>query len=397
MLTFPPPAPPPRAPVSLVLQIETVADIGLDRARAIARAFDAHPDLRPRKVGGDPARIRVDPSLEAIVEKYGLPLDLLTFRENEPTLEMGELTLLTGRGGYVGVRSRGEQTSWSLTGNRVVQKWSANVFDDEAQLREVSNLFEKLVVASDAMWGAVGLMGHVLPTGASWQVLPEPLWLNYFGPAFVARFPELMSLTSMVRRVGRGVLVHTSDKPLWLDAATEAGAPLRAVFPPKAFIRQAINPALPSQEEQLAMFPGTQEMPWEAHVQADAAKALARARAKKHARARAKLTAQLAAREIPVVHEPMAEWSTSLDRDDLGSFFAGLKRGMRGELASPIGTAVKSVIETAPLDEEEEVHVHTDIGVVRIGWFADDVDAIDIYVSGPSDIEQICFAAAERN
>ena len=59
----------------LLLEIETVTDMDLDRAAAVGRAFDLDPELRPRRVGGDPARIRVDATLEELIRQTGLPFD----------------------------------------------------------------------------------------------------------------------------------------------------------------------------------------------------------------------------------------------------------------------------------------------------------------------------------
>ena len=55
----------------LYLVLRSFADMTMDRARAVGRAFDAHPLLRPVKVGGDPARIGVGPSLEAFASIKG--------------------------------------------------------------------------------------------------------------------------------------------------------------------------------------------------------------------------------------------------------------------------------------------------------------------------------------
>jgi hypothetical protein len=52
----------------LTLHLDSFADMTLDRAVGVARVFDAHPHLRPLKVGGDPARITVGDSLARLVE-----------------------------------------------------------------------------------------------------------------------------------------------------------------------------------------------------------------------------------------------------------------------------------------------------------------------------------------
>jgi hypothetical protein len=82
----------------LYLTVQSFADVTLDRALAVARVFDAHPRLRPVKAGGDPARIRVEPSMEAVFTKQGLPIDWLTVRRDGelPDFEMGQIKLSMG-------------------------------------------------------------------------------------------------------------------------------------------------------------------------------------------------------------------------------------------------------------------------------------------------------------
>src|SRR5918994_6743756 len=101
----------------LYLVLRSFADMTVDRARAVGRAFDAHPLLRPVKVGGDPARIGVDPSMEALIAKQGLPVKWQTVRRNEkgPEFEGGEIDLLPGCGNWIGTQNNGEW-DYFLTG-----------------------------------------------------------------------------------------------------------------------------------------------------------------------------------------------------------------------------------------------------------------------------------------
>src|SRR6187397_2482779 len=66
----------------LRLHLVSFADMSLDRAVGVARVFDAHPHLRPLKVGGDPARTTVGDSLAGLVEAHRLPVEWLTVRVN---------------------------------------------------------------------------------------------------------------------------------------------------------------------------------------------------------------------------------------------------------------------------------------------------------------------------
>jgi hypothetical protein len=78
--------------------VRSFADVTMDRALAVARAFDAHPRLRPVKVGNDPVRIRVEPTMEALFAKQGLPIEWLTVRRDGkyPDFEGGEIDLSVG-------------------------------------------------------------------------------------------------------------------------------------------------------------------------------------------------------------------------------------------------------------------------------------------------------------
>ncbi|HEY6748517.1 MAG TPA: hypothetical protein VI357_22715 [Mycobacteriales bacterium] len=118
----------------LYLVLRSFADMTLDRARAVGRAFDGHSLLRPVKVGGDPARIGVGPSMEAmeaLIAKKGLPVDWLTVRRNGkwPAFESGEIQLLHGRGGWTGTQKNGEW-EYLLAGHEIKQYWLATTMTE---------------------------------------------------------------------------------------------------------------------------------------------------------------------------------------------------------------------------------------------------------------------------
>ena len=105
----------------LDLAIRSFAEMSTERALAVARVFDAYPYLRPRRVGGDPARIKVEPSMEAVVEAAGLPIEWLTVRRNEGSaFEGGQIDLFPGREGWTGEQEDGDWT-YSLTGHSIEQ------------------------------------------------------------------------------------------------------------------------------------------------------------------------------------------------------------------------------------------------------------------------------------
>jgi hypothetical protein len=62
----------------LLLEIESVVNMDLERAAAVGRAFDEDPELRLLRVGGDPARLSVESTLGNLIRQTGLPIDWLT-------------------------------------------------------------------------------------------------------------------------------------------------------------------------------------------------------------------------------------------------------------------------------------------------------------------------------
>lgn len=364
--------------------ITSVADMDLERALDVARAFDGHPSLRPRKAGGDPPRIAIEPSMEAVVAKAGLPIEWSIYREMKPHIEDGELSLLPGRGGWYGSKVNGEW-EWSLTGNEIVQRWGSGVANDPDLVEEVAELFEKLVVAFDASWGAVdlstaGLHGSPPP----WRQLVGAFWLNYFGPAFVHRFPELSSLATATTPTG-GVLIRVAEQPA-AENALSARSVLRNVFPAAAFEFNNPNPALPSEHAHISLSPGTTRMPWDIWEEQQAKQNTVR----RYANARKRLDAALASRPAPLLGNNVVEWSTSFDIEDWKSFASFLKRKVRGELSGPVGAALLAVIASAPLDDEDSVSLNTDLGVIRMGWFIGDTDTVDVYLWGSGELSTLC-------
>ena len=141
----------------LYLVLRSFADMTLDRARAVGRAFDGHSLLRPVKVGGDPARIGVGSSMEALIAKQGLPVDWLTVRRNGkwPDFESGEVQLLPGRGSWTGIQKNGEW-EYLLAGHKVEQYWLATTLTETGAVAAAASLFEDLAVAMDAAYGYLG-------------------------------------------------------------------------------------------------------------------------------------------------------------------------------------------------------------------------------------------------
>lgn len=123
----------------------------------------------------------------------------------------------------------------------------------------------------------------------------------------------------------------------------------------------------------------------------------ARGQLDRYAKARKRLDAAVAARPEPVLGLEAVEWSTSFDLADWKRFAGHLRRELGGELAEPLGTALFAAVESAPLDDEKHVLVNTRLGVVRVGWFIDDIDTVDAYIFGSSQVHDLCTAWVDEH
>lgn len=393
------------------LLLESFADMSLERAVAVAAVFDAHPHLRPVKVGGDPARTTVGDSLAARVEDNGLPVDWLTVRlgKRYPRFEGGEIRLFEGRGGFSGSQVDGE---WEYVPHphRVTATFLAESIPTEEHLEEVVTLFTELAEAFDACSGHVA-SGWELWRHQQWarprpspafvlRELPNVFWLNCFGPAFTNRWPALKEVEDGRSDLPNGgVVIRTTPDP-WPDDPADEGpfdAPWKhqvvAATGTTPYVAGTSEPSrdlgvvVPSVEEHFAASPGTDEMPW--------VKVLARKdevkRGRRHESAHAKRVALAAERDpAPALPDDAVEWSTSFDLDDWERFHRGLKRALKGDTTGPLGTALAAEIRTAPVETEDEVDLRTDLGVVRMSWFIDDTDVVDLTLWGPPDLTTVC-------
>lgn len=375
----------------LCLAVRSFADITMDRALAVARAFDAHPSLRPMKVGGDPARIKVDPTMEALFAKQGLPIEWQTVRLDGtyPSFEGGEIALFNGRGGWIGAIQAG-QWHYSLTGHVVEQHWLPVTTGEPAAVDEIAALFEELVIAMDAAYGYVASdTWQPRPHAGNIEAgLPGVFWLNYFGPAFVAARPNLGTAPGARTLPTGGISVRTTKQP-WQPFERGIApwqANLRTILGEQAFQTLSPNPSLPTAGQHVAASPGTTEMPWITWL----AKNSTEDRRKKHASAQARLAKSLAGRAEPALAADAVEWSTSFDLPDWQDFAKYLTRRLRGDLSTAVGKATIATITTAPVDDKGSVLLDTRLGTIRISWFIDDENTVDAYISGPSDVRKLC-------
>ena len=341
--------------------------------------------------------------MEAVVAKHGLPIEWLTVRRNgrNPDFEGGEIVMLEGRGGWSGTQVKSADPTqivgqyhvgdwiYHLSGHRVEQHWLSATLAEPDLLAEAAELFEELVQAIDAAYGYLGIHRGRLVID---RELPDVFWLNYFGPAFLKARPDLAQLTGSRVLASGGALVKTTDFP-WQPGGDRAHADwkteLRAIFRENAFrFEKPRNQSLPSLQDHLDEAPGTTEMPWERWEREKEKKG----RVNRNAAARRRLAKALEGRGEPLLGDDAVEWSTSFDADEFSKFFGHLKRRLGGELSTPIGTGLRATIVTAPIDEEDSLVVDTELGAVRIAWFIDDIEVVDLYVFGSPEVRLVCEA-----
>jgi hypothetical protein len=372
----------------LVFEIESVADMSIERAAAVGRAYDVDPELRPRRVGGDPARTKVEGTLEDLILRTGLPIDWLTVRVNtRHDFEGGEIRLCEGRGGYTGWPGDGGDMQFTLIPHQVTHHVLRSWTDAEpGRLDRVADLFTRLCDAMDACYGAATLLPRRRTLPPVDVGIGQIGWLNCFGPAFVRRMPGLLTTGAPTARLANGgVVIRIADAPWDLD--DEVRRPVAEALGPGAMVAawDRASPRgvhVPSLEDHMACSPGTDEMPW---VKGEARRVRAdgeRRRERRHAAARKRRAAAAAGLAAPAVQRE-AEWSTSFDAEEWRSFGRRVMRRLGGDLAGQMGTALVDEIATAAVQTEEAVAVTTDVGPVEVRWFIDDVDTVDIYFIGP--------------
>jgi len=386
----------------LLLEIESVTDMDLERAAAVGRAYDADPELRPVRVGGDPARTKVEGSMEALIRRTALPISWLTQRVNtRQEFEGGEIVLRPGRGGYMAWDEADGSRRFLLAPNKVdhgvLRSWADG---ERGRLDRVADLFTRLCEAIDACYGTATLLPRKRALPPADMGLGDIGWLNFFGPAFVERWPALESTGLPTTKVANGgVVIRIADEPWAIDDAARQpvidavgwGALLRSWGPSTP---RGIH--VPSYEDHMRHSPGTMEMPWVRGEIERAAAQSERTRERRYARVRRQREAAMAERRDPGEVLRENEWSTSFDADDWRSFGRRLFRRLGGELAGPVGKALLEEIASAPLNLEESVAVTTDIGLIEVRWFIDDVDTVDIYLFGPPELPGVVNAEHER-
>lgn len=376
----------------LRVYLYSFADLTVDHLARIGDAFDAHPALRPRKVGGDPARITVEPDLRTLLTDHGLPVDWLTVRRHGrwPDFEGGDLSLRRGRGSWSAtIQPGGEPTDLLVRPHSIEQSW-LKVTLDEVGVDEVVALVRDLADAFDACYGVAG-RDHQAPPLPHYS-LGEVGWLNVFGPAFVERWPDLAGLGEPLAHGGRLVLTH-GDPWAWPVRQDPA---LREALGEQPFSRPRFGGVpepgtyVPWASDHFRFSPGTDEMPWVA------GRWERRERDERAAydRARRRLERALARREETPVAAEHVEWSSSLDLDQWQDLWRHLRRRLGGDLSGSVGRALAATIDHAPHEAVGSLVLATRHGPLSLEWRIGDVAVVDVWLFGPAGVHDLCEAWA---
>jgi hypothetical protein len=240
--------------------------------------------------------------------------------------------------------------------------------------------------------------------------LPDVMWLNYFGPSWLKRTDRILGLGYDETRTGNGgVVLQTTETPFVVkrDVHPVLGYPWKQplmnalgmnTFKWSEQVQAAPGQLVPSWEEHFAASPGTSEMPW-ANWKGDEAERKRAAREKTFPR-KARATDQLVrdrARTPPVRgHE---EFSTNFDTDEFRQFFKALAKRVGGDLAGKLGTVLLAEIASAPLDTDRsytlQVAADGQDELIEFEYFIDDIDQVDVHLSGSGPFHRECVAAFE--
>ena len=225
-----------------MLYVFSVADFeGEGRRRRLFEVFDAHPDFRPSFVGpADPPRIRVT-SMTEVMRSARLPIRYLIARQKKPHYEGGEINLHRGRGGWTGSWREGESELREayLIPHSVQANYAADWFGGPEGAERISRLetfFNSICEVMDAFYGWVGTLSlwrqrmrtlhRGIPFPQLERNLPDVMWLNYFGPSWLARVGDRLRQLPYEMKASStgGVTVKTTESPFALEPGADPAA-----------------------------------------------------------------------------------------------------------------------------------------------------------------------------
>lgn len=407
----------------LMLYVYSVADFdAVDRVALVGEVFDQFPELRPLKYGPrDPPRVKVKTMTEALagVER---PFTYELVRAHWPRYEGGELAIGRGRGQYLEERRGGRTTGFLFLPHVVRLTYDRDWLGAGERLAMVAEFFGRLCEAMDGFYGFAGSYwawverGQFRPASGAdlfprlTRELPDVLWLNYFGPAWLRRTERMLGLGYGEERTANGgVVLQTTASPFvfgrdvrsmldydWKRPLIEALG--KDTFMCAGQVQGAEGQYVPSWEEHFAASPGTNEMPWSNREgDFDERKRVVRERSfPKKARATERLANDRAS--LPP-RLGQAEFSTCFSSADVGDFCKLLAVSTGGDLAGALGKALVAEIRAAPLGTDRSYLLIASPSdrpeLVEFRYFIDDMDDVAVYLFGSDRFRAACEDAFE--
>ena len=393
---------PERSDNELVIKVVMVGNMSMRKRRAIAEVFDAHPALRPARVGSYPPRTVVGESLAP---------HLITGED--------ELSLVGGTG------RRNDDATWFID---FYPEWVTGTRRDETEfvMRSASSIY--LVVGPDRVEAAGGPAGIEAFVGALAEasaaayacVFPEPLyslldgwydeghhgrphlewglasvyWLQYFGPAFAALHPRLERLPRATVTARGAVLYRAAEhpeetlRPLTgpMDGAWRA--PLVDALGEDAF-RPNLDgsDSLPRLEQHAAHDPDATAAPVDLIERlAQEAEDRARHRHEEYTRAHLRRIRLEQRRPQPRVVDTSHEVSWNLDSQDVPSTWKRLRALLQPQVTGAYAGALSREMAHAPHDARGEVLMDSPRGAFALSWWVDDEESLILGVEGPGTV-----------
>lgn len=393
----------------MILSFQAVGNLTVQKRTDIGKVFDAHPALRPGRVGEDPPRTVVGESMVPHLTEPELPLDLIGAgkRREEDATWFIDLHPEWSVGGEVG-RERVYRPLSRLSMSIGPERVRAGGGPDG-----LATFFREM---GDALGAAYGWSSpeQVYAKLDAWyphdKARPDVLmglgsvyWLQYFGPAFVDRLPGLRGLPGAFL-TARGAVVHRATEPpeetLSLSGGPLDGAwrdPLVAVLTADAFrLDRRDNPALPGIEDHAARDPDSRPAPPDLleRLRREAQERSER-RSREFTRARVRRVRLEARRSVAAPTRPAEEWSTNLDSSDVPKAWRTLRACLRPDVTGPYAGALGREIANAPHGEADEVVLGSPYGAFVLSWWVDDEESLVLSVLGPQAVIRRVDAALD--
>ncbi|WP_114854704.1 hypothetical protein [Brachybacterium sp. YJGR34] len=385
-----------------------VGNLTVSKRTALGEVFDAHPVLRPARIGDDPPRTIVGDSIVSHLAAPKLPLWLIgapNRQEEEATwfIDLSpEWQAVEGPGGAKQVV-------------RATSRLALFVGPERARAAGgpdgLAGFFAELGDALGASYGCIFPEGFYDKLDAWYpdvQCRPDPreglgsvYWLQYFGPAFADRYPGLRDLP-LTMTTARGATVYrATDRPehtLKPDGGPLEGdwrEPLVSVLGEKPFhFDSSENAALPSDEEHASHDPNSESAPVDLLERLDReARERDERRAREYTRAHDRRL-QLERRRVPPAEvDTSQEWSTNFDSDQIQRFWKALRSCLAPDITGPYAGALSREMANAPRESTGKVLLGSAHGAFVLSWWAEDEESLTVAVHGPRAVIR-CFERA---